>query len=299
MSNLIYLIANNAAVDAVMITKAQAIDGIRNKHGFSLEQVATVGDEIVDIPMLEIAGLGRIGTVANAQQRVIKFVQSKRQGYVSNQRVYDGFRDFYDVCKQQGIRLIVTDKDGVLKDGGDVHWGGEYAKLALVMGLDGNPISTILTGSGLKDNIKFMKQYGLDKRLEQNIVLKENPYLLLAENGAIHVNVITGETQNYCSELDRELLTALKGPFETEVAKRIQNEVLPEFGFVIGYDHDKQKGIVYHNIEKQAGVTFNVPREDNSGAPFRKTPEAQMLREREIDIMQQVADGLGIPYQVL
>ena len=299
MSDKIILIANNAAVDAVMITKAEAIDGIRNKYGFSLGEIAAIGDEIGDIPMLEIPGLGNIGTVANAQQSVIDFVASRENGYVSMLSVFDGFMEFYNRCRDRGSKLIVTDKDGVLKEGNNVQWGQQYAKLAMQMGNEGNPYCIVLTGSAISQNEEFRLQYGLDERLIENKAVRNNPFLLLVENGAIHVNVITGETENYCHKLNTDLLSALKGPFEDEVARRIQEEILPEFDFRMSYSYDEQTGMVYHIREKQAGVCFNIPREDNKGKPFRKTSDAQRLREREIEIMSEVARNLGIDHIIL
>ncbi|MBI5064735.1 HAD hydrolase family protein [Candidatus Woesearchaeota archaeon] len=299
MNDKIYLIANNAAVDAVMITKAEAIDEIRNRYGFSLDQVATIGDEIVDIPMLEIAGLGNIGTVANAQQRVIEYVASKENGFVSNFSVFDGFMDFYNLCKDRKRKLIITDKDGVLKEGDNVQWGPEYARLVMEMGKEGDPFCVVLTGSALSQNEKFRHAYGLDERLKANKFVQENPFLLIVENGAIHLNVITGEIDNRCHKLNSRLLDVLKGPFEKEVARRIRDEILPEFGFDISYNYDDQTGKVYHVIEKLAGVSFNIPRKDVQGSPFRKTSSAQKLRDRIIEIMSEEASKLGTDYVVL
>ena len=41
------------------------------------------------------------------------------------------------------------------------------------------------------------------------------------------------------------------------------------------------------------------PREDNSGRPFRQTPAAKILKQREIEVMCAVATELGIGYKVL
>lgn len=299
MGNTLYFMANNAAVDAVMITKAEAIDGIRETYGLSIDKVAAIGDEIIDLPMLGISGLGKIGTVANAQAKVIDYVSSMVNGHVSKQSVYDGFLEFYKICQESGIRLIVTDRDGVIKEADNVQWGPLYAELAMKMGNEGYPYCTILTGSALSQNEKFRHQYGLDERLIGNVYVKENPYLLIVENGAIHVNVITGETKNYCSRLNLSLLGALKGPFESEVARRIQAEILPQFGLSMSYSYEDQAGKVYHIIDKQAGVTFNIPRTDKAGNQFRKTLAAQSLRDMEIEVMCDVASNLGMNYTIL
>ena len=99
MSNNITLITNHSAVDATIITKCEAVEEIRKRYGFSIDQIATIGDEIGDLSMLEIPGLGSVGTVANAQQRVIEFISSKENGYVADKPVFDGFMDFYSQCQ--------------------------------------------------------------------------------------------------------------------------------------------------------------------------------------------------------
>ena len=57
----IYISANTAAVDAAMVTKDNAVRGLQNTTKIPLEQLAVIGDEVIDIPMLSIEGIGLAG----------------------------------------------------------------------------------------------------------------------------------------------------------------------------------------------------------------------------------------------
>lgn len=297
MNNKITIVRNNAAIDALILTKDCVVEGVARYFGGRLEEIAAIGDELIDLPLLTTPNLGMAGCPDNAQKGVVDTIRGIN-GYVSPERVFDGFADFYKRAGEAGIKLIISDKDGVLKEGGNTQWGDEFRNLALEMGQDGKPYVVVLTGSSHQQNLPFMKEYGLDERLSVNPAVKEYPYLLLCENGAIHLNVLTGETRNYVADISPELLNVLKGRFESRVKKKLELEVLPFFAFEWTNDYNDQRGKVYHVQDKQSMVTFNVPREFSNGTPYRKTSHADMFRERVVEKMEEVAIELGLPYEV-
>ena len=109
----IYISANTAAVDAAMVTKDNAVRGLAEYHKIPLEQLAVIGDEVIDIPMLTIEGIGLAGAPANAQDKVKEAVKA-RNGFLAQSKVLDGFLEFYEEARSRGITHIVSDRDGVL-----------------------------------------------------------------------------------------------------------------------------------------------------------------------------------------
>ena len=298
MKNYVSIVRNNAAIDTTIISKGEVVDGVFNYFGGRLEDIAAIGDELLDLPLLTTPRLGMVGCPANAQKGVIDTVNRLR-GYVSPEKVYKGFFDFYEKAAEVGIKLIISDKDGVLKEGGNKEGSERFRQLALEMGQEGKPYVVVLTGSSHQQNLPFMRDFGLDERLSVNPAVRKYPYLLLCENGAIHLNVLTGETRNYVADISPELLKALKGKFESRVRKKIETEVLPFFGFEWSKDYDDQRGKVYHVLDKQSMVTFNVPREFSDGTPYRKTKNADMFRDRVVEKMEETAQELGLPYKIV
>jgi hydroxymethylpyrimidine pyrophosphatase-like HAD family hydrolase len=301
MEETIKLMRSNAAIDAAILTKDKAIDGVVKYSGYSLEKIGAIGDEVIDLPLLTRQGLGFVGAPANAQARVIDFIKNKDNGFISSKEVFDGFLDFYNESVNKGIKLIISDKDGVLRD--EVRkgnsWGLDFAKLALEMGQGRKPYVIILTGSSYNQNLPFMKEYGLDKKLEINSKIKDYPFLLLAESGAIHINVLTGETRNYVKDMQPELLKVLKSEFEPRVRSEIEKKVLDECSLTWSDNYNDQDGKVYHVKDKLSMVTFNVPRTFKDGKPYRKSPESEVFRDKVMEIMTCVANTLKLPYEIV
>jgi hypothetical protein len=296
--------ANTAAVDATIYTKGDAIVNYAESKGISLEQIAGIGDELIDISFLTTKGLGLAGTVGNAQTPVKEAVFSMPRGFISSKEVFDGFLEFYEYAREGGFTHIVSDRDGVLLRKGDYSRGSEFKKLIESVGMDSdgsgekNPHIAILTGSSYGQNIGFTQAYGLDSSLSSNPVIRADPFLLLAENGLIHINILTGETKNLCSELNPELLEVLKNRFEPEVAKRIERDVLPSFGLGWSFNYNDQNEKIFVP-EKQGMTTFNIPGNFADGRDYRESEEAEMLRCAMIDIMREVAEKIKIPYEVV
>lgn len=293
----IYISANTAAVDAAMATKDRAVIGLAEYHRIPLEQLAVIGDEVIDIPMLSIEGIGLAGAPANAQDKVKEAVE-RRQGYIANGKVLDGFLEFYSEARKRGITHIVSDKDGVLVKKGDLSRGHEFQALAMQMGNANNPYVSIVTGSGMEQNIDFMEKYGLNAGLAKNTEVQKFPYLLLAESGTIHVNVLTGETINYCEALDPVLLAKLKGEFEAAVKQRLEQEVFPVLRLGWSSEYNDQAEKIYI-APKQSMTTFNIPRKFRDGSDYRGSENAALLRKAIAGIMAETAERLGMPYEML
>ena len=185
MNDTVYLMANNAAIDATILTKGDIVPAYARHHGIPLELIAAIGDEVIDLPMLTTAGLGLVGAPANAQDKVKEAVAKIPNGWISSCEILDAFIEFYALAKERNISHIISDKDGVLLAKGDLTRGAEFYTLMQSAGIGGNPFVTVLTGSSAGQNAKFMKGYGLDARLESNLAVRQNPYVLLAENGLL------------------------------------------------------------------------------------------------------------------
>lgn len=298
MKEMIYLIKNKAAVDATILTKDKLIPEYANSYGIPLKNIAVIGDGITDIPLLETPGLGLVGAPANSQERVKELVSGLPNGWVSSKQFLDAFLEFYDLAKQKGISHIISDRDGVLVWKGDLNRGGEYRQLLQSMGLDGNPFIAILTGSAVSQNEDFMKAYSLcDPNLRSNPAIIENPYLLLAENGLIHINVITGEKLNFCERFNPNLLNKLKNDFEPEVTMKIKENVLIEFGLGWSDSYGDQDGKIYVP-PKEGMTTFNIPRSYH-GKDYRNSKESEILRDSILKIMADTAEKMDIPYKIL
>jgi hypothetical protein len=291
------ILRNNAAIDATILTKDKAVPIIANYFNVPLKKTATIGDEVLDIPMLTYSGLGFVGSPSNSQQSVLETVRHMKNGYVSKFSVFRGFYDFYSHAKKRGIELVISDRDGVIKsEREDKESEKEFHRLCLEMGTNG-PYIAILTGSGIGQNKPFAKSYGLDQRLKENPKVVKRPFLLYIESGAIHYNVISGEIKNFISELDPELVKILKGDFEENVIRRIESEVFPLFNLTWANDCENKTMMVYHP-EKLSMVTIDLPRFYSDGESFRKSHEGDLFRDNVVEIMKQEATSLGIPFFV-
>lgn len=293
----IQIAVSTSAVDAYILSKDKAVEIVAKEFGVSIDEVATIGDGTNDLPMLTMPGLGLAGAPSNALDQVKEVIQGLDNGFISEFSHYDGFRDFYQRAADQGIKLIVSDRDGVLKGGGDMQWGEEFRELALEMGGD-NPFVMILTGSTIHQNLPFMKEYGLDERLAANPYVQENPYLVMMENGALKMNVLNGELRDYIAELDVNLLAALRLTFMPIVKERLEEEVFSDFGLEWSKDSEDKSQRINHVEEKLSMVTFDMPRTFLDGKPYRDSESADRLRERMVGIMVEVAEELELPYEL-
>ncbi len=297
MNTDLYFAATPEAVDAYLLPKDQSVLNLAKHYNLPLENIGTIGDGVNDLSFLKIIGLGLIGAPSNSQERVKSYVSGSRNGFVSSSEVLDDFFEFYEEAKKARITHIVSDRDGVLVSKSDFSRGNEFFNLAMQMGFQGNPFVMILTGSSYEQNLGFMRGYGLDSRLGVNLAVKENPYLLLVENGAIHVNVISGDLLNFCERLNPELLKKLKGDFEAEVKRQIDREILPDFALGWSSEYSDQVQKIYVP-PKRSMVTFNIPRYFKDGRNYRSSEEAEILRRKMIEIMQDTAERMHLGYEI-
>jgi hypothetical protein len=286
---MLYISASNDAVDAVLTTKKIAVDDVARAWELKPHEMAVIGDGINDLPMLQIEGLGLVGAPANAQKEVKEFVKG-RNGYISKRANLDGFIDFYELAIKRGIRHVISDRDGVIITFDSRDRGEEFSGIAKGMGM-GKPMITIVTGSGYEQNIGFMADYGLNKTLESNPVVRKNPFVLLVENGAVAVNVLTGKPK-----VIFDGNTAVLEAFRSLVLKRAE-KLLPAFGFEFSRDYGDQKGKAYI-VPKITGVTINIPH-SRDGSVFRGTSDSEAFASAVMDVMSSAAIELGIKHQRL
>lgn len=295
--NHITLCTDNAAVDAYILGKGHAVPVFAQQFGVPLGRIASIADGVKDLEFLETPGLGFIGAPANAQTKVRERVAALR-GHVSTLETFAAFMEFYEMVGSKGITYIISDRDGVLKDGKH-SWGNDFKQLTKEMGTPGKPYVIVLTGSSLDQNLGFAKEYGLDATLAANPAVGQHPYLLLVENGIIAYNVLTGETRNGVTTLNPALLGILRGPFEDDVMRRVRRNVLPVFELRESRVYSDQRGAVYI-AEKEAMVTLNIPREFADGREgYRKSDEAARLRKAMLGTMITAAQEVGVEYRVL
>lgn len=294
----ITLCKDPAAVDTYILGKEQALPGFTAVFKVPLGKIGAIADGPKDWPWLGTPGLGLVGAPANADSTVKERVAALgEKGLVSSMEAFFGFQEFYAEAVKREITHIISDRDGILKEG-DRSWPNEFKALAQKMGYEGNPYISVITGSSLNQNIKFMTQYGLDASLSSNPAVRKYPWVLLAENGIVAYNALTGETLNYCQQLNQELLQLMKGPFEKDVARTVEQKILPAFGLRRSDSYDDQQGAVFF-VPKEAMVTFNIPRKFRDGREYRQSHEATNLRQAILETMVNSAVKLNIPYKVL
>ena len=278
------------------MTKDIAVAAISNQFGCSLADMAVIGDEGNDLPMLTLEGIALAGAPSNASPQVKDVLRFQQNSYISPHKVGDGFFDIYARAAKQRLKVVVTDRDGVLKAGDKVHWGPKFGELAQCMG--GNlPYVYVVTASSKTQNDKFREEYGLDERLSGNFFVRNHPWMLFAEGGAVQVNVLTDKTRNYAGQLNPELFAKMKGPFESGVKDMIDS-ALPMFDLTWTEDYDNQRGMVYHVKDKVAMVCFNVPRAFKDGTPYRDSPESEDYRDMVTQAMIDTAERLEMPYRL-
>jgi hypothetical protein len=299
-AGVVTLLRNNSCIDATILTKDQTLMVLSTRLRIPLSKIGYIGDEVSDLPVFATPGLGFAGAPSNAQKRVVEYISQLPNGYLSTRRVFGGFLDFYEQSGARGMTLVVSDKDGVLKEGADMRWGQVFPKLLREMGAPGKPLIAVLTGSSYQQNLPFMEAYGLDASLRANPNVGEFPELLLLEGGARSVNVLTGECVDHIGAINPELLAHLKNGFEPECRRLLEQGGLDD-SHLAGWStsYGDQRGKIYVPSDKVSMVTINIPREFRDGRKYRKTPQSEHLRDRILDVMRVVAEKQDIPYLVL
>ncbi len=291
--------ASEAAVDAYILPKEKAILMFAERYGIPLSAIAAIGHDTKDVSFLQTPGLGFVGAPANASDHVKAVVAGLGdRGYVSPQSYYAGFFDFHDQASLRDIRFVLTARSGLLKNGIQ-DWSADLSHVVQHMGRPGWPYVCLLTASSLEQNRDFLTAAGLDARLSSRKEIREHPYLVLVENGALHYNVLTGVTEAFSATLDQHLFQALQGEFTHTLQRLLCDDILPHFGLRQSTAYEDQRGAVYIP-KKQTMVTVNIPRQFSDGAPdYRRSEQASDLRHDVLGAMITAAKKCDILYRVL
>lgn len=290
---ILYLSASTDAVDASLLTKRDAVLNFLKTGDIKASEIAAIGDSENDLPFIEIDGLGLIGTPANAQERVKERLRS-RSNYVAMQKdVFEGFLEFFDLCVTRGIRHIISDRDGVLIwKGASREETAALRKLLLGQSADAPPTVTVLTGSSVEQNTRFINDYSLNDKACCSRWVLEHPQLIWAENGSAVMNVLTGQTQVALPDRLKPAGEMLKGSFEQKLLMRIEHDVLRPEGLTYSFSQDDQISKVYLP-KKETMVTLNMPHVHNGIAEFRKSKEVIKFQKVLLGVMQEVAAQSG------
>jgi hypothetical protein len=294
----IYLSASSDAVDASLVTKDIAIKGFASSRGIPLSRVAGIGEGANDLPFLRISGLGLVGAPSNAQAAVKQALRAIRGSYISTKSVLDGFLDFYARCCGAGIEFVFADRDGVLIWNQDGEGKFRLRQVLERMGQNGRPFVIILTGSSYEQNVDFMRNYKLDASLGANQRIRENPYVIYAENGALQMDILSARARNYAAALDKGLLDALTGDFLHSLLRHIRERILPAYRLELGESSSDQRSKLYLP-PKRTMVTVDLPRAHTGLEDYRRSPASDALRQALVKEMVIAAQELHLPYQVL
>ena len=294
----IYFSASTDAVDAFLLTKDKPVLDFVTRHGIGLSNSAAIGDSVSDLPFLTIPNLGLVGTLGNAQSGVKQAVRNLKNGWISSFQVQEGFLEFYELAGKEGISHIFSDKDGVLAWKGDSANRHRLRRVFQAMGLGVNPLIIVLTGSSYEQNLDFMREHGIDSSLSANPHIRRNPYLILAENGAVQINVLTRQTRESMELLDTELLSLLKGNFERELIATADRRILP--GFELGWSNRSSDQVEKIYVPpKKTMITLNMPRQFRDGREYGRSTKAQELQNAILESMVDLAVAVGLPYEVI
>jgi predicted mannosyl-3-phosphoglycerate phosphatase (HAD superfamily) len=295
---MLFLYAGVDAVDAAVFTKDMGALTFIRTHRLLPHTCAAIGDGIGDLPLLSIEGLGMVGAPSNAQSQVKEFVLNHPAGVLTDHEVLEGFLEFYETAKRNGISHIFADRDGVLK--GHTSQRENYQELQnriREMGSSQHPLIVILTGSGYEQNVEFISEAGLDSACLENAVCRSQPFLLLAENGAIAMNIATAEYRIVHDIAEHEL-RYLQEEFKPRLLERVGDSVLPRYGLRWSHSQSEQDSQIFLP-PKRAMVTLNIPRSKNGNSRYRLSEEAVRLRADLLNVFVEIADNLGLPYRVI
>jgi len=291
----VFLSASTDAVDAALICKDRVVRDFSAISGTPLEALGAIGDSSNDLPFLLIDGLGLTGAPRNAQEAVRSALRNRTNGIVTRNEFFNGFMEFYRLARKRHISHVFADRDGVL------IWNDENSHAARLhdvfehMGLEGNPFIFILTGSSYEQNVAFLEAYGIGRTLLCNPCIRAHPYVLLAENGAVQFDVISGRCREFSGTVDPTLLHSLKSDFQSQVLRAVEEQVLPAFGLSWSDNPGDQVEKVYVP-NKRTMVTINLPRAFRDGTDYRRSPTGDRLRIALLSAMVHAAKSLNLPY---
>jgi len=217
----LYLSVSPHAIDIALVTKRTAVFRCAQLVGIDLHQIGAIGDGVNDLPFLTIPGLGLIGAPANAELRVRSELGRIPGAMLLNGPVTDGFLAFYEMCAERDLLLVISDRDGVLIDGGADSTDRFRLVVDRVMRGPG-PALWILTGSSAEQNLSLL----------DGVASSVDRVTVMAENGSIVIDPLTRQTHLTLPHGLESVLPILKGPFESEFRRLLATTILPCYGLV-------------------------------------------------------------------
>jgi hypothetical protein len=304
VENRLHFFAKPESIEATLFLKEHVMPWFLHYHGLEPHQVAVIGDTTSDLEVLTFPGIGMARAPGNAKPDVIRALSKMPNGKVYEGKGAEGAEEFVrETAAEKSIRHIIFDRDGVIYSSGDDSYGPVFAEHARLMGVNENPMITILTATSLFENDIIIEAYGMNvKNLGNNFNINGgNGRLLLLENGAEHYNVITGRIEPFYREiLDHSLLDRDFPAFKAKALELIQETVLPRYGFEWSFVRDYQRSSVLIPHKRTPNLTINVPREAHNDwvakEKYRDSEESDQFREDVHHAFVETAESLGIPY---
>jgi phosphoserine phosphatase len=279
----LFLSLNSDAIDVSPSTKHDAVAQILDDYQASAEQAAAIGDSANDLPFLTYADLCFAAAPTNAQPRVREVVASLKNGVNLEREAPRAFLDFYAQCTQQALRLLIADRDGVVRAKVPGADASEIFGIYRQMGNGFKPFVAILTGSSYEQNLAFIAEYRLDDALRGNEAARQR-FHIYAENGALRINAVTKACE-LTARFDRDVVAFITNELAGEVMTSLTDRVLPKFGFTLATQPSAAPGVVYVP-KKRTMLTVNVPRLGLDGSFFRDTPDADAFRREVASAMR-------------
>lgn len=279
---LVYVSVNSDAIDASFGTKRDGLHRIARDAEFKIEDVAVIGDSANDLPFLLEPNVRLAAVPANGQTRVKNTIGSLEHGVVLEREGLEGFMHFYEMCRELKIRLIVTDRDGVLRWKNDGPFLGKFREIYKTMGIKDNPIVVVLTGSSAEQNYRFVAETSIAKYLAMNPKKSMLPMLIYAENGNVVVDIESQSSSVSDKSISKNDIDTLLGSVKDYLIEEISTNILPKTGLTISTDPEDQTMKVYLPL-KSTMLTVNVPKKFANGEFYRDSAEAERFR-RLVDL---------------
>lgn len=297
----IYLSPNTGSIDADLLRKEDTVLRKLSERGKTI----TIGDNINDSGMLSLDGLLLAACPENAHEEIKKLLKKRKNGYIAQRPVLDGFidclRETGRRAQRKGLSLhectLFTDKDGVLQNKQDYTKGAIFKAMIRESGII-YPQTYIISGSSVKLNLNtgFMEAYGLTpENLYQNRTIRNNPFLLLLENGGIEINILNPNDRRYpAKEQFKEEIETLRGPVRDGIRSQMEEKIFKTFAglhWVRNYEDQKTKRRGIYEVESETKFTLNIP------YALRGTQEGEAFRMIVAEIIQEEAERQGFTVQ--
>jgi len=293
----LFLSASAHAIDAALATKDAAVTRVAQRLGLSLHQVAVFGDGVNDLPFLALEDVGLRGAPANAQDSVKQTLRRLDRTRLCAGAGFSGFLEFYAECADREIACIITDRDGVLVG---TQPEATLESLSRVL-LHGSPAVRILTGSSVGQNHSFLRRFPLAEFAARLDAGESDPWLILAENGSVEVNVCDGTSRLAHGGLDADVIAWFRR-FSCSVISRVEREVLPPLGLGLVSEETAEAGRVGDSSSvfvpaKQTMLTFDIPRRLRSDdQEARETREVFVSSVTSIVAEAATLDGADVKH---